>query len=200
MYYSLNLATHQLIVRNCLCSVRWRKTMETFIIPAGPLFSCYVWASSLLKKRHWLDARWRPKQQPPNIVYPWHERKQNRGIWVRHKWFGGENRELFGQRTGWRRVQYSEKPFPVFVLTSSLISVMQKNWSEEREDKKAQVRNQSILGETESQQHKKKRENIWILSASSVIWCRLQICICKPWWNSLDLNTREWNNLVLKRV
>lgn len=75
---------------------------------------------------------------------------------MRHKWFGGENRELFGQRTGWRRVQYSEKPFPVFVLTSSLISVMQKNWSEEREDKKAQVRNQSILGETESQRRKKK--------------------------------------------
>lgn len=74
---------------------------------------------------------------------------------MRHKWFGGENRELFGQRMGWRRVQYSEKPFPVFVLMSSLISVMQKNWSEEREDKKAQVRNQSILGNTESQQQKK---------------------------------------------
>lgn len=74
---------------------------------------------------------------------------------MRHKWFGGEKRELFGQRMGWRRVQYSEKPFPVFVLTSSLISVMQKNWSEEREDKKAQVRNQSILGKTESQRPKK---------------------------------------------
>lgn len=36
---------------------------------------------------------------------------------------------------GWRRVQYSEKPFPVFVLVSSLISVMQTNWSEERKIK-----------------------------------------------------------------
>lgn len=36
---------------------------------------------------------------------------------------------------GWRRVQYSEKPFPVFVLMSSFISVMQKNWSKERKNK-----------------------------------------------------------------
>lgn len=49
---------------------------------------------------------------------------------------------------GWRRVQYGEKPFPVFVLTSSLISVMPKNWSEERKMKaltsERSIRNKKI--------------------------------------------------------
>lgn len=36
---------------------------------------------------------------------------------------------------GWRRVQYGEKPFPVFVLMSSMISVMQRSRSEERKMK-----------------------------------------------------------------
>lgn len=49
---------------------------------------------------------------------------------------------------GWRGVQYSEKPFPVFVLTSSLISVMQRNWSEERKMKalasQRSIRNKKI--------------------------------------------------------
>lgn len=58
-------------------------------------------------------------------------------------------------------MQYSEKPFPVFVLTSSLISVKQKNWSGERQIK-AGVREQSILDRKE----KKNKENIWILSLS----------------------------------
>lgn len=74
---------------------------------------------------------WHPKQELPNIVYPRHEKKK-------------ENRDINGRERGWRAswtekglrsVQYSEKLFPVFVLTSSLISVMQRNWSEARKMK-----------------------------------------------------------------
>lgn len=53
---------------------------------------------------------------------------------------------------GRRRVQYSERPFPVFVLTSSLISVMQKNWSEERK-MKAPASKRSVQNRTEQDEN-----------------------------------------------
>lgn len=74
-------------------------------------------------------------QELQNIVHSQHEKKRKRRTWVRPKWFGREDGELVGQKTGWRRVQYSEKLFPVFVLTSSLISLMQRKSSEERKMK-----------------------------------------------------------------
>lgn len=43
--------------------------------------------------------------------------------------------EPLAHRHGWRTLQYSQRPFPVFVLTSSLISVMQRKWSEGRKMK-----------------------------------------------------------------
>ena len=72
-------------------------------------------------------------------------------------WKEKENRDINGREIGWRAswtekelrsVQYSEKLFPVFVLTSSLISVMQRNWSEARKMK--------ALTSKQSTQNKKK--------------------------------------------
>ena len=53
---------------------------------------------------------------------------------MRQEWSGPEDGEPVGQREG-GGVQYSEKPFPVFVPTSSLISVMLRNWGEARKMK-----------------------------------------------------------------
>lgn len=58
---------------------------------------------------------------------------------------------------GWRRVQYSEKSFPVFVLMSSLISVMQNNWSEEGKMKAQATK-------PEQDNNKKKRKHVDFIS------------------------------------
>lgn len=84
---------------------------------------------------------------------------------MRPKWFGREDGELVGQKTGWRRVQYSEKLFPVFVLTSSLISLMQRKSSEERKMK-------ALTSKQSPPPKKNEKENMWISLGSWFVWCR----------------------------
>lgn len=59
-----------------------------------------------------------------------------------------------------------ERLFPVFALTSTLISVMQRHWNDERK-MKALTSQQSVHNNKKKKKHTKKtkpKENIWILS------------------------------------
>lgn len=82
-------------------------------------------------------------------------------------WEGGWEWRAWWTKKGWRStVQYSERLFPVFVRTSSLISVMQRNRNEERK-MKALASKRSV----ENKDKKKKTYGFYQAGSLSTACC-----------------------------